>query len=303
MLDLPGQWQFYISLLEDATASIFVKLDVGEPIPDPARPYLLISRIWLEDPDENGMADPQEMEWIVENGLFQPAKVTQFLHARFVGYLISQGFVDSFYYISEFETGKVAEVLASLWPNVTHQHRHEVVLDEDWSQYRDVLYPSPLDFRVAQNREKYQQYLEGRLAQEGLLPGEQERRSNLIAEEFGMDLDQVRALNKITAGQAEHLLIHYQREWIVHSLYFPTKQVRSSFIKTLNGEGFSVIDEMPPEPTMAPTPYGLLIEREESMTPLEIDNTVLSLWSRAEDCRGRYIDWEVADDLDDDEDE
>lgn len=297
MLDLPGRWQFYVSLFDDATASIFVNLDVGEPMPDPARPYLLISRIWLMDPDENGMADPQELEWITDNGLFQPEEVARLLDARFVGHLISQGCHDAFYYIGEPQTRKAADVLTSLWPNVTHRHGHDIRLDAHWAHYRDVLYPTPLEFRSIQNMEKLQEYQEEHLA----TSADPERQS-LIAEEFGMDLDQVSIIDDVARGLAGRVQ-QYRRETLLHFLFFPSKETRSFFIKGIRDEGFTILDRPAPDPSMDPTPFGLLIEREESMSLPEIDDVVLSLGSKAGDFGGRYIDWEVARDDDEDDDQ
>ncbi|MHB1787425.1 MAG: hypothetical protein ACYCS7_15045, partial [Acidimicrobiales bacterium] len=171
----------------------------------------------------------------------------------------------------------------------------DVRLDANWAQYRDILYPTPLEFRRVQNMEKLQQYREEHLA----IFADPERRS-LIAEEFGMDLDQPGDIDDVASGLAGAVLQH-QRETLVHALFFPSQETRSFFIKGVRDEGFNILDRIAPDPSMAPTPFGLLIGREASMSLPEIDDVVLSLWSKAGDFGGRYIDWEVA--CDDDEDD
>ena len=146
-----SDWDFYSSSLEGAPASISVDLALRKVAPDPGRPIVLRIEIDLIEKRENGIATRAESDRIV------PIQDAMLVHLRkkhkaiCAGMIYHAGKRRLYYYIPS-EEGiheSVAEVMSQFPIYVYETATGE---DPEWSEYKDLLFPGPLDMNSISTR-------------------------------------------------------------------------------------------------------------------------------------------------------
>ena len=144
-------WDFYMCVVEDQIASIFLDLGLEENAPLAGLTDLVLLRLFLRWPTEDGLSSDEEFEALsdvenaIENKLAGRANT-----ARYVGRVTSGGTRDFYFYA---DTGERAEALLSAvtsgFPDYTFEIRFR--RDPDWSGYFEFLYPSARELHTLQN--------------------------------------------------------------------------------------------------------------------------------------------------------
>jgi uncharacterized protein (TIGR01619 family) len=152
-------WDFYVSLVDDHPASIFVDLEQARTAPDAKRPHLLRVTVVLKNPRDDGLSDDAESEvlYAIEDELY--AMVAQILGARYVGRITCQGRRDHFYYGASAE-GLRAAVERAFENFAGYEFETSDRPDPDWETYFNLLFPSRVDMQSIFNRRLVQQLTE-----------------------------------------------------------------------------------------------------------------------------------------------
>lgn len=78
-----------------------------------------------------------------------------------------------------------------------------------------------------------------------------------------------------------------------HWIYFKTANDRETFLKGINKDGFSVVNQ-DFDKTLGELPYKLHIKRVDKVDQNSVDEYVIYLWKLAAECNGDYDGWETS---------
>lgn len=148
---MSDNWDFYFCRVNDILSSIFVDLGARESAPDPARGHLLWIWIPFQRSRPDGLSSAEEAETlaIMEDEFAQ--KLERELDAVFVGRITGAGRRELYYYAAaagEFES--IVSQVSAGYPAYDFDFGEQA--DATWSQYREVLYPSPSELQRIRNR-------------------------------------------------------------------------------------------------------------------------------------------------------
>ncbi|HSH46194.1 MAG TPA: DUF695 domain-containing protein [Longimicrobiales bacterium] len=148
---MTGDWDYYFTRVNGTLASIFLDLDARSMVPDASRPWVLWVFVKMGAPREDGLSSSEEAPTLDEIEGRVTAALSASCGARLVGRVTTAGRRELYYYAS---TGEDVEATAaqvlSAFPEYPHQAGSQ--RDEEWSQYLNVLYPSPAEHQMIQNR-------------------------------------------------------------------------------------------------------------------------------------------------------
>jgi hypothetical protein len=147
-MEQEGEWEVYLTSVEDAPTTILVDLSIEEP--EEARPHLACVSITLKHPNPHGMTTPEESERInaieeeIEAAFAGPGR------GRNVGHTTGGGRRDVYFYLPGPEQLSAAQRAAD---PATRGYEVEYwdQPDPEWRCYREFLYPGPAEMRSIQN--------------------------------------------------------------------------------------------------------------------------------------------------------
>jgi uncharacterized protein (TIGR01619 family) len=148
---MSDEWDFYFTNVNDVVASLFVDLGIHDSVPDPHRPWLLWSSVYFQHQSDNGLSTSDEASILyqIEDALTQA--VEESTEAELVGRITTDGRMELYFYgprSAGFEEA-VANALKS-FPE--YEFDAGAQKDPEWSQYMDVLYPTPEEHQRIANR-------------------------------------------------------------------------------------------------------------------------------------------------------
>ena len=145
-------WELYMKNLEGKAASIQFNAGISMEIDELGYTYPTIAfvKAKLKDPKENGLLSEQEEPEILFMEDKLEASMIKFRIGKYVGRVISDGYVTFLYYVQ----------FTYNWPDfiefalnehgayeVTNGHRE----DGEWNYYKNLLYPTAREWQIIQN--------------------------------------------------------------------------------------------------------------------------------------------------------
>lgn len=148
---MDGDWDFYLGQVNNSLASIFVDLEARSSAPDARRPWLLWVFVQMRAPREDGLSSSEEAPTLNEIEDRVTAALSASCNACNVGRITSAGRRELYYYAPSSEEIEATVTRAmSTYPGYGCEVGSQ--RDEEWSQYLELLYPSPAEYQVIQNR-------------------------------------------------------------------------------------------------------------------------------------------------------
>lgn len=147
---MSDKWDFYFANVNDVIASLFVDLGLRKSIPDRDRPWLMWTWVNFRQPRDDGLSSSEEAPVLheIEDALTKAVKETT--AAELVGRITTAGRREFYFYGPRphgFEQA-AASALKSFPAYEFHSGSKE---DPSWSQYLNVLYPSPEEHQRIKN--------------------------------------------------------------------------------------------------------------------------------------------------------
>jgi regulator of RNase E activity RraB len=136
--------------VNDVIASLFVDLGIRDSVPDPDRPWLLWTWVYFRQPRDDGLSGSEEAPILyeIEDALTKEVKETT--EAELVGRITTASRREFYFYgpVSDRFEKAVSSALKS-FPD--YEFDTGTKEDPDWSQYSNVLYPSPEEHQRMKN--------------------------------------------------------------------------------------------------------------------------------------------------------
>lgn len=149
---MSDKWEMYFAPVDEEPAAILVDLGIAESVPDPDRPLLLWMVLPMKSPDENGFGSEEEEPLLtsIEDTFIDAVELTT--GAIMVGRITSCGRRE-FYFYAKSDEGFEETITEAMEAFEDYEFETGSQEDEEWSQYFDVLYPSPEDAQQIFNRQ------------------------------------------------------------------------------------------------------------------------------------------------------
>jgi len=152
---MSDNWDFYFANVNEKPASLFVDLGIHETAPDTEKPWLLWLHVYLSSPREDGLSTSEEAEvlWHIEDTLTSAISGSDTIP---VGRITTDGRREFYFYGST--DNKFPDAVAqsmTLFPN--YKYDFGTQCDPQWTQYFELLHPSPRDRQCMINRHVIEQ--------------------------------------------------------------------------------------------------------------------------------------------------
>jgi regulator of RNase E activity RraB len=148
---MSDEWDFYFANVNDVLASLYVNLGLRDSVPDFERPWLLWAWVYFRDPRDDGLSSSEEAPKLFEIEDALTSAVKQLAEAELVGRITTAGRRELYFYGPRQD--RFEEAVASALRNFSgYEFDSGTQKDTDWSQYLNVLYPSPEDHQRIKNR-------------------------------------------------------------------------------------------------------------------------------------------------------
>jgi len=146
---MTDEWDSYFANVNNELASLFVDLGIRESVPDPLRPHLTWCWVYMNQPRPDGLSSGDEAPMLgtIEDDLLGALKE----RTAFVGRITAAGRRE-FYFYSDDATRCEDTTSRTMRKHATYRFDLGSKRDEPWSQYLDLLYPSPEEFQRIKNR-------------------------------------------------------------------------------------------------------------------------------------------------------
>lgn len=146
-----GRWDFYFLRVDDQPASIYLDLSRIDAAPLPDFPVMAYVRVAMRSPRDDGLSSQEEFDDLVmvENHLVETLTASG---ALYVGRNTSAGCRDFYFYIQADDGGWEQQVAQSMQALSQYRCQAGARLDQEWSVYREFLYPSPRARQSIENR-------------------------------------------------------------------------------------------------------------------------------------------------------
>ncbi len=148
---MSDDWDFYFARVNDAVSSIFVDLGIRGDAPVEARPWLLWVWVPMTAPRPDGLSSSEEAPRLHEIGDALDAAVSTACGAQLVGRITGSARREFYFYAAE-PGGFEAAVADAMRPFDGYQHTLGSMLQPDWDQYLNLLYPSNSNLTRMMNR-------------------------------------------------------------------------------------------------------------------------------------------------------
>ncbi len=137
--------------IDDRPAFVVCNLRFEDDAPRADLPVLMTVSVPVGKPDEDGIADDEELHAAQELWAKLAASVGDAIRAESVGFASRGGKNTFFFYSAAHDSDEamlaVEKVLFGVAPELEIEHRE----DAEWDVYFDILYPSEIEFRFAIN--------------------------------------------------------------------------------------------------------------------------------------------------------
>ena len=148
---IPEDWDNYVISVNNRPVSVVVNLGLKEKAPLKERPFAVILRTKYTDTDPNGFPAP-EISGVMDSIEFAlEAKLKSTLGAVYAGRFTQRGLREFYFYA--LDTTQYLATCASVMDKFkAFPWLCKAVLDKTWSNYFEVLYPSPNELEKMENR-------------------------------------------------------------------------------------------------------------------------------------------------------
>jgi hypothetical protein len=143
------EWDFYFARVNDELASLFVDLGIRDSVPDPLRTYLVWCWVYMNQARSDGLSSASEAPVLgtIEDDLVRSLRE----QALFVGRITTAGRRE-FYFYTEDPPPCEHAIEHAVGRHAAYRFDLGSKLDAPWSQYLDLLYPSPEELQRIKNR-------------------------------------------------------------------------------------------------------------------------------------------------------
>jgi len=148
-------WQFYFARVNDSIASLFVDLGRRAAAPDATLPVVLWAHVKMRKPRPDGLSSSEEAPELIRLEDALAASVRKAAGAQLVGRITSAGYRE-YYFYGPRAKGFEPAVAATLRDFAGYEAETGSKDDAAWSQYLEVLYPTPADLQRIQNQGVYE---------------------------------------------------------------------------------------------------------------------------------------------------
>jgi len=148
---MSGDWDYYMCLIDDVMASIFLDMERIESAPDQALPWLLSLELTMQAPREDGLSSQQEADalYTIEDELIEALDAA--LEHHYVGRLTFAGRRVLYSYVAQ--DASTEALLKALIPrHPEYELRYELRQDPQWLHYTQWLYPGERERAEMSNR-------------------------------------------------------------------------------------------------------------------------------------------------------
>jgi|SRR5262245_8106444 len=150
---MSDNWDFYFANVNGEVGSLLVNLGIRDSVPDPQRPWLLWTCIYFQQSSDDGYptSDGDEDSTLgrIEEALRHALK--EGTEAELVGRITSDSRRE-FYFYGRGLDGFEEAVAQSLESFPGYRYKAGAREDPSWSHYIDVLYPTPEERELIENR-------------------------------------------------------------------------------------------------------------------------------------------------------
>src|SRR5258708_4765095 len=103
---MSDKWDFYFAKVNGEVASLFVDLGIRDKSPDPGRPHLIWSWIYMNQPREDGLSSSDEAQalWTIEEDMTASLQGM----ATFVGRITTAGRREFYFYADDSKRCEIA---------------------------------------------------------------------------------------------------------------------------------------------------------------------------------------------------
>jgi uncharacterized protein (TIGR01619 family) len=148
---MSDQWDFYLSRVNDALASLMVDLGIHREVPQSDRPWLLWVFLYMRTPREDGLSDAAEADSLADIEDSLVSTMRDKVGACLVGRITTSGRREFYFYSPSPEAfGTFLKSTMQQFPLYDYDFGSKE--DSHWTQYLSVLYPSPRDYQRIKNR-------------------------------------------------------------------------------------------------------------------------------------------------------
>ncbi|NOQ73604.1 MAG: DUF695 domain-containing protein [Crocinitomix sp.] len=147
----PDHWDFYFLNVDDVISSIYLNLSLAEKSKNSSYGTLFWFSLKMNNPREDGLSSQEEFDFLqkFEDNLI--SFVSNNIDGTYVGRLTTNGRRDFYFYVSD---GAILESSIPLFMEGFSNYAYESrsIMDSEWEQYYNFLYPSPRDLQKIMNR-------------------------------------------------------------------------------------------------------------------------------------------------------
>ena len=145
-------WELYMKNLETKPASIQFNAGISMEVEELKYSYPTIAfvKAKLKDPKENGLLSEDEEPEILFMEDKLEASMIKFRIGKYVGRVISDGYVTFLYYL-QFTYNWLDFIEFALNEHGSYEITNGYSEDEEWNYYKNLLYPNAREWQIIQN--------------------------------------------------------------------------------------------------------------------------------------------------------
>ena len=145
-------WELYMKNLEGKPASIQFNAGISMDVEEFEYTYPTVAfvKAKLKDPKENGLLSEQEEPEILFMEDKLEASMIKFRIGKYVGRVISDGYVTFLYYV-QFTYNWPDFIEFALNEHASYEVSNGHQEDSAWNYYKKLLYPTPREWQIIQN--------------------------------------------------------------------------------------------------------------------------------------------------------
>ncbi len=145
-------WELYMKNLEGKPASIQFNAGISMEVEELQYSYPIVAYVKakLKEPKENGLLSEQEEPEILFLEDKLEAAMLKFRIGKYVGRVISDGYVTFLYYV-QYTYNWADFIEFALNEHQTYEIINGHSSDGEWNYYKNLLYPSPKEWQLIQN--------------------------------------------------------------------------------------------------------------------------------------------------------
>jgi len=145
-------WELYMKNLEGKPASIQFNAGISMEVEEFEYTYPTVAfvKAKLKDPKENGLLSEQEEPEILFMEDKLEASMIKFRIGKYVGRVISDGYVTFLYYV-QFTYNWPDFIEFALNEHESYEVSNGHQEDSEWNYYKKLLYPNPREWQIIQN--------------------------------------------------------------------------------------------------------------------------------------------------------